>query len=193
LKDAIEINKKKTLNIVAQSLSSVFSNFGYGSKSTANLIIAFQYAGINKECVLSMYQTGFEAIEHRLPDKNDFKWNDVEDTNLKTMNQDELAIVVILSKMINIDSIIQKEIIFAINYFMKNDEKPLIKPIRWFFRNIEKFPHVSIVSLFEIFLLYEVKVIFFKKIKKDMIKVQKLENLYIQNILKKLLIRIDNV
>jgi hypothetical protein len=193
-KDAIEINKEETLNILAKSLSSVFSNFGYGSKSTANLIIAFEYAGINKKCVLSMYQTGFEAIEYRLPDKNDFEWKDVEDTNLEKMNQDELAIVVLLSKMINTDSFIQKDIIFAINYLLKYDEKLLIKPIKWFFRNIEKFPHISIVSLFEIFLLYsEVKVSFFKKIKNDMIKVQNLENLYIQNILKKLLTRIDNV
>ena len=50
LKDAVAINKEDTINILAECLLNIFSNLGYGSKSTANLIIAFEYAGIHEEC-----------------------------------------------------------------------------------------------------------------------------------------------
>ncbi|PHR55999.1 MAG: hypothetical protein COA44_09015 [Arcobacter sp.] len=193
LKDAVQINPKETLDILSQSLFKMFSNFGYGSKSTANLIIAFEYAGLKKEDILSMYQTGFESIEYRLPDDNDFRWKDIKSKSLELMNEDELAIVVILVKITNLDSFVQKEIVFAINYIFIYDSTLLIKPFKWFFQHIKKFPEVSIAALLEIFLLQEnSNNIFFKALKID-IKEVKINNLYIQNILRELVERTDNV
>jgi len=194
LKSAIAIDENETLNMLAQCLFKIFSNFGYGAKSTANLIIAFEYAGIKKEDVLAMYETGFKQIEYRLPDDNNFKWKEVNDKDLKDMNDNEFAIVMVLSKMVNLDSLVQKEIIFTINYIFNYDKNLLIKPIKWFFNNLKYFPHISIAGLLELFLLQiDNELIFFQKFEDHIIKVQKFENLYIKNILKKLLTRIENV
>ncbi|WP_428019464.1 hypothetical protein [Arcobacter sp.] len=194
LKDAIAIDTNETLNVLAKSLFKIFSNFGYGAKSTANLIIAFEYAGINKEEVLSMYKTGFEQIEYRLPNESEFKWKEVKDKELKDMNDNEFAIAMILTKMTYLDSLVQKEIIFAINYIFNYDKELLIKPIKWYLHNLKYFPHISIASLLELFLIQiEDDLIFFQNFKDDIIKLQNFENLYIKNILEELLKRIENV
>jgi len=194
LKDAIAIDTNETLNVLAKSLFKIFSNFGYGAKSTANLIIAFEYAGINKEEVLSMYKTGFEQIEYRLPNESEFKWKKVKDKELKDMNDNEFAIAMILTKMTYLDSLVQKEIIFAINYIFNYDKELLIKPIKWYLHNLKYFPHISIASLLELFLIQiEDDLSFFQNFKDDIIKLQNFENLYIKNILEELLKRIENV
>ena len=194
LKDAIAIDTNETLNVLAKSLFKIFSNFGYGAKSTANLIIAFEYAGINKEEVLSMYKTGFEQIEYRLPNESEFKWKEVKDKELKDMNDNEFAIAMILTKMTYLDSLVQKEIIFAINYIFNYDKNLLIKPIKWYLHNLKYFPHISIASLLELFLIQiEDDLSFFQNFKDDIIELQNFENLYIKNILEELLKRIQNV
>lgn len=194
LKDAIAIDANETLNVLAKSLFKIFSNFGYGAKSTANLIIAFEYAGINKEEVLSMYKTGFEQIEYRLPNESEFKWKEVKDKELKDMNDNEFAIALILTKMTYLDSLVQKEIIFAINYIFNYDKNLLIKPIKWYLHNLANFPHISIASLLELFLIQiEDDLSFFQNFKDDIIELQNFENLYIKNILEELLKRIENV
>ncbi len=195
LKDAIAIDENETLNVLTQCLFKIFSNFGYGAKSTANLIIAFEYAGIKKKNVLAMYETAFKQIKYRLPDDNDFKWEDIENNKyLEDMNDNEFAIAMILSKMTNLDSLIQKEIIFAINYIFNYDKDLLIKPIKWYLHNLMYFPHISIASLLELFLLQiEDDLSFFQNFKDDIIELQNFENLYIKNILEELLKRIENV
>lgn len=194
LKSAIEINKPLALKVLNEKLFTLSSTFGYGRKSTANLIIAFEYAKLNKHDILSMYQTAFDFIEYRLPDENNFVWDDIEDPSLLEMNEDELAIVLILSKLKNLDSFIQKDILFSINYLFNYNPNLLIKPMKWFFENIHNFPHISIASIFELFLIYiENKLDFFTEIKNDMLKAETINNLYIDNILKQLQQRIDDV
>ncbi|UTJ06208.1 hypothetical protein [Arcobacter roscoffensis] len=194
LKDAIAIDENEILNVLAKCLFKIFSNFGYGAKSTANLIIAFEYAGINKEEVLSMYKTGFEQVEYRLPNESEFKWKEVKDKELKNMNDNEFAIAMILTKMTYLDSLVQKEIIFAINYIFNYNKDLLIKPIKWYLHNLKYFPHISIASLLELFLIQiEDDLSFFQNFKDDIIELQNFENLYIKNILEELLKRIENV
>ena len=135
------------------------------------------------------------GIKYRLPDDNDFKWEDIENNKyLEDMNDNEFAIAMILSKMTNLDSLIQKEIIFAINYIFNYDKDLLIKPIKWYLHNLMYFPHISIASLLELFLLQiEDDLSFFQNFKDDIIELQNFENIYIKNILEELLKRIENV
>ena len=72
------------------------------------------------------YLKNFDFIENRLPDTNDFKWENIESTEILDMNHDELAIVVILSKTKNLDAFVQKDIIVAISYLMQHDDTLLI-------------------------------------------------------------------
>ena len=110
------------------------------------------------------------------------------------MNDNEFAIAMILSKMTNLDSLTQKEIIFAINYIFKYDKNLLIKPIKWFFNDISSFPHISIATLLELFLLkMDTNLDFFKNFENEIKILYKLENLYVKNILDKLIKKIENV
>jgi len=187
LKDAVKLDEKQALSYLSQELFEKFKTIYYYSQSTANLIIAFEHAGLKKKHILSMYKRGFESIEYRLPDDNDFNWKSIEDENLKDMSDDEIAIVMILVKFKNMDSLVQKEILSAINYLLNNDTTILIKPMQWFFKNINHFSHISIASILELFLIYvDKKQDFFQTLKDDILKVRNLENLYISNCLEKL-------
>ena len=194
LKQAIVINKELALEYLSKGLEKKFNKIYYYTQSTANLIIAFEYAGLKKKDILSMYKRGFEFIEYRLPDQNNFKWEDLKDTHIDDMSNDEIAIVMILVKIKNLDSTVQKEIIMAIDYLLNYDESLLVKPFKWFFENIDYFPHMSIASIFELFLLYvDNKQDFFQTIKNDLTKATSLQNLSIQKNLNILLERINDV
>jgi len=187
LKDAVKLDKKQALSYLSEELFEKFKTIYYYSQSTANLIIAFEHAGLKKNNILSMYKIGFESIEYRLPDDNDFNWKSIEDENLKDLSDDEIAIVMILIKSKNMDALVQKEVLSAINYLLNYEETLLIKPLQWFFENINYFPHISITSMLELFLIYvDKKQEFFQILKDDIAKVRNLENLYISNCLEKL-------
>ncbi len=100
-----------------------------------------------------MYKRGFKFIQNRLPDNSNFKWENAEDTEITGMNNNEIAIVMLLSKTTNLDAFVQKEVIVAISYLMKYDDTLLIKPFRWFFNNIEYFYQLSVASMLELFLI----------------------------------------
>jgi len=187
LKDAVKLDEKQALSYLSQELFEKFKTIYYYSQSTANLIIAFEHAGLKKKHILSMYKRGFESIEYRLPDDNDFNWKSIEDENLKDMSDDEIAIVMILVKSKNMDTLVQKEVLSAINYLLNYEKPLLIKPMQWFFENINHFPHISISSILELFLIYvDENQEFFQTLKDDISKVRNLKNLYISNCFEKL-------
>jgi hypothetical protein len=96
--------------------------------------------------------------------------------------------------MRNFDVCVQQEIISAVNYMMNYDCDLLLKPLQWLFTHIKYFPHLSIASLLELFLLYvDRKQEFFQQIRDDLIKVESLKNLTIQKNLHLLLEKIENV
>lgn len=182
LKNAIEVDKDQSLKVLAIALRETFSSSNFLYKYTANLIIAFEYSGLEDESILSMYKRSFDFIENRLPDTNDFKWEGVECSELSDMNHNELAIVMILSKTENLDSFIQKDIIVAICYLMKHDDSLLIKPFRWFFNNIECFHQLSVASILELLLIEsDNHSLFINSIKDEMRNALVIDNLYIHN------------
>jgi len=92
----------------------------------------------------------------------------------------------------NASTLRRQEILFAINYLLKNKESLLIKPMQWFFENIYHFSHIFIASLLELFLIYVYeKQVFFKILKDDILKIENLKNLYISSCLKKLIKSIE--
>ncbi|MEZ9067351.1 ATP-binding protein [Vibrio atlanticus] len=193
LKNAVKIDKNESLRVLAKSLRKIFSNSDFLYKYVANLIIAFEHAGLEDESTLSMYKKSFDFIENRLPDKNDFKWESVESVELSDMNHDELAIVVILSKTKNLDAFVQKDIIVAISYLMKHDDTLLIKPFKWFFNNIERFHQLSVAGILELFVVeIESHSVFLNKVKIELKKAFIIENLYIHNTLQDILDGLDN-
>ncbi|MFT4781485.1 MAG: hypothetical protein ACI9SD_001171 [Pseudohongiellaceae bacterium] len=188
LKNAIEIDKDESLKVLSKALYKIFSTSDFLYKYVANLIIAFEHAGLEDESILSMYKRSFDFIENRLPDTNDFKWEDVECSEISDMNHNELAIVVILSKTKNLDAYVQKDIIGAISYLMKHDDSLLIKPFRWFFNNVERFHQLSVASILELFLVeIDNDSLLLNNIKDELKKAFVIDNLYIHNTLQDIL------
>lgn len=183
LKEAIKIDKNLAIKELSRCLITCYPNNDYMPDSTANLIIAFEYSGINNEIVLSMYNKGFSYIESRLPDNNDFDWNKVEASEFSNMNDNELAIVLILSKTRHHDAEIQREVLVAISYLISYDETLLIQPLKWFFKNSIEFYHLSISGILEI-IFHERKncKILLKNIINELPHVLVTKNLYIKNL-----------
>ena len=139
LKIAVGYDRDMAMKTLVEVLYYYFSSTGYFSESTANLIIALANTGADKNIIIDMYKSGYQVLESRLPDINNFDWQDVESPELLEMNYDEVAIVMLLSKSNFHDSQVQREIINAISYFMRENEDILVKPLRWFFNHYEKF------------------------------------------------------
>ena len=182
LKQAVIIDKNLTLKNLSQCLTTFYPNSDYMPYSTANLINAFGYAGIENSTVISMYNMGFNCISSRLPDNNVFDWNIVEDFEFDDMNYDEIAIVLLLSKTKHHDAEIQRDVLVAIAYLINYDENILIKPLKWFFNNCEKFNQLSIAGVLEILLIEKINCIeLLKEINGELKKFLNHENLYIRN------------
>ena len=183
LKEAVIIDRNLALKNLSQCLTTFYPNSDYMPYSTANLINAFGYVGIENSTIISMYNMGFDCISSRLPDDNVFDWNIVEDFELDNMNNDEIAIILLLSKTKHHDAEIQREVLVAIAYLIGYDENLLIKPLKWFFNNFEKFNQLSIAGLLEILLIESQNCIeLLKEIKGELIQFLNCENLYIRNI-----------
>ncbi|WP_241149023.1 hypothetical protein [Photobacterium sanguinicancri] len=192
LKNAVEIDKNESLRVLAKSLLKIFSTSEFLYKYVANLIIAFEYAELESESILSMYKSSFDFIENRLPDTSYFNWENVENTEISDMNHNELAIAVILSKSKNLDAFVQKDIIVAISYLMKHDDTLLIKPFRWFFNNIESFHQLFVASILELFLIeIDNNHSLLISIKSELNNAFTIENIYIYNNLKDILSGLD--
>lgn len=68
-----------------------------------------------------------------MPNEKHFDWQDIEDSDLDVMNNEEIAIVFILVKLKHYDKSIQEEILYTINYLIIYDCVLLTKPLKWFF------------------------------------------------------------
>ncbi len=187
LKDAVNINQSYTVKYLSEALEKKFQQIYYYTESTANLIIAFEHAELQSDEILAMYKKAFKFIQFRLPHEKDFDWQEIDDSDLNTMNNDEIAIVFILVKLKHYDKSIQEEILYAINYLIIYDCGLLIKPLKWFFSHIEQFPQLSVAGMLEIFLLnIDDQIDFFLEIKDDLKKVTVLDNLYINDCIEQL-------
>lgn len=187
-KIAVELDKNLSMKILAETLCIYFQNSNYSAESTANLIIAFEYANINGKTIVAMYEEGFKYMESRLPDENQFEWQNIEDPEMLEMNDNELAITLILSKSNNLDVTVQQEIISAMSYLIEYDNNLLIKPLKWFFNHNKRFPQLFIATLLEL-LLIEKKHYrsLLTNIRNELHNCYSIENLYIYNTLDKIL------
>lgn len=188
LNKAIKLNQEKSLITLAKALREIFTTSGFLYKYTANIIIAFEYAGLSEDAILSMYKRIFDFIENRLPSTSDFTWDNVESIELSEMNHNELAIVFILSKSKNLDAFVQKEIIVAISYILRHDESLLIKPFIWLFNNIENFNQLFVASVLELLLLESGNhPLLLDSLKDKFRNSLQIDNLYIHNTLQDIL------
>lgn len=192
-KKAVEIDLDLTLKELSHLISSIYPTNDYMADSTSNLIIAFEYADIDSETIINMYERAYSFIESRLPDTSDFRWEDVEDTLLSDMSQDELAVVLMLSKTKHQDAYIQRTILEAISYLIDYDKTLLVKPLKWLLANTERFYALSIASILELLWIekescHQILV----SIKPELLQTLTLDNLYIKNTVTALLGNMDN-
>lgn len=193
LLQAVTIDIDFAKECLASALYAFLKDNDFSSKTTANLIIAFEYVGFDEQAILSMYETGFDFIKSRLPDESEFEWESLNYIEISEMNSDERAITLLLSKANNLDSSVQREIICAVNYLVKNHINLLIKPLNWFFNNYFLFHHSTIASILE---LISIEIMLFKplllEIKPSIGKLTGVQNLYIHNEVESILCELSN-
>lgn len=191
---AVSINQTYSLEYLSLFLFEIFKNSGLGIASTSNLIIAFEYANIDRDIVLNMYDRAFHFISMRLPRKKEKKWKEIKKVAVTTMYKDEIALVLLLSKLKNLDMTVQQEIIYAINYMLNYNQNLFKNPLHWFFENLQYFPQLSIGAILEVILLHiDSKIEFFMQFKSDVLKIRVLNNLYLDNILDEIIVKISRV
>lgn len=89
---------------------------------------------------------------------------------------------------------VQQEIIYAINYILNYNQNLLKNPLHWFFENLQYFPQLSIGAILEVILLHiDSKIEFFMQFKSDVLKIRVLNNLYLDNILDEIIVKISRV
>ncbi|PQQ28759.1 hypothetical protein C6H64_13895 [Photorhabdus luminescens] len=193
LLQAVMIDRDITQNCLASALYTFSKNKDYSSKTTANLIIAFEYVGFDEQTILSMYETGFDFIKSRLPDESEFEWESLNYIEISEMNDNERAITLLLSKANNLDSSVQREIICALNYLVKNYTNLLIKPLNWFFNNFHLFHHSTIASILELISI-EIEQLkpLLLEIKPSIGKLIGVQNLYIHNEVESIFCELSN-
>ncbi|HHW7579611.1 TPA: hypothetical protein ACU21O_001079 [Mannheimia haemolytica] len=187
LKLAVELDYHLAKNKIFKHLCEHLKLDSYRTLPIANLITAFEFCGMEKEIVFDLYNNAYKYIESRLPDTNDFHWDSVElNQFLSGMSEDELAVTLMLAKMKNIDSTIQREVLFAIHYLIDYESDLLVKPIKWFFENLMEFSQLSIVAILELIYLEKDKlIILIEQCKNDFKKCQKIGNFYIDDLVNK--------
>lgn len=192
--DAVKLDKIKSLEYLSVGLLEVFKNSGLGIASTANLIIAFKHAGIDESIILDMYGAAFGFIEARLPHKKEDGWKIIKKIAVDSMDKNEIALVVMLSKMKNLDTTVQQEIIYAVDYLLRYKHNLLEKPLKWFLDNLHYFPQSTIGAILEIMLLHvDLQKSFFIQFEAGLLNVKALKNLYLANISDEIIEKIRNV
>ncbi|CCW31468.1 hypothetical protein ABLA30_03215 [Xenorhabdus nematophila] len=193
LLQAVTIDIDFAKNCLASVLYTFLKDKDFSSKTTANLIIAFECVGFDEQSILSMYETGFDFIKSRLPDESEFEWESLNYIEISEMNDDERAITLLLSKANNLDSSVQREIICALNYLVKNYTNLLMKPLNWFFNNFHLFHHSTIASILELISI-EIEQLkpLLLEIKPSIGKLIGVQNLYIHNEVESIFCELSN-
>ncbi|OBW91972.1 hypothetical protein [Gallibacterium anatis] len=189
LKLAVELDYHLAKNEIFRHLCEYFKLDSYRTLPIANLVTAFEFSGIEKGIIFDLYSNAYTYIESRLPDTNDFNWNSVESNQfLSGMSADELAITLMLAKMKNLDSTVQREVLFAIHYLINYKINLLTKPIKWFLENLREFNQLSVVAILELIYLEKDKTIpLITQCKADFTKCQKIGNFYINRLVDKII------
>lgn len=189
LKLVVKMDYHLAKNEIFRHLCDHLKLDSYRTLPISNLVAAFESCGMEKEVVLDLYNNAYQYIESRLPNINDFNWDFIESNQyLSGMNENELAVTLMLAKMKNLDSTIQREVLFAIHYLIDYETDLLIKPIKWFFENLIEFSQLSIVAILEIIYLEKGKlIILIEQCKDDFKKCQKIGNFYIYGLVNKVI------
>ncbi|OBX04866.1 hypothetical protein QV06_04910 [Gallibacterium genomosp. 3] len=189
LKLAVELDYHLAKNEIFRHLCEHLKLDSYRSLPIANLITSFEFCGMEKEIVFDLYNNAYSYIGSRLPDTNDFDWDSVElNQSLSEMSENELAITLILAKMKNLDSTIQREILFSIHYLINYQINLLIKPIKWFLENSREFNQLNVVAILELIYLEKNQTIpLITQCKSDFKKCQEIGNFYIDNLVDKII------
>ena len=189
LKLAVELDYHLAKNEIFRHLCEHLKLNSYRTLPIANLVTAFEFSGMEKGIIFDLYNNAYTYIESRLPDINDFNWDFVESNQfLSGMSADELAITLVLAKMKNFDSTVQRDVLFAIHYLIGCETNLLIKPIKWFFENSSEFNQLSIVAILELIYLEKNKTIpLITQCKDDFKKCQRIGNFYIDRLVDKII------
>lgn len=123
----------------------------------SNLIKAISRIDSKKQLTLGMYKNLYDIISYRIPDLIESNWEESTNNDLD-LNEKELLVCLLFVRL-RIWSSERFHIgISWITYLLYFDKNVLIKPLKWFFRNSNKFLYLDKQIILEVLLDYVNKV-----------------------------------
>lgn len=148
---ACEINKVLAKEFLAELLYDKLDGEFHNGVS-GNLISAFIKVNENKELISEMIENIHNVMSERLPALPQYDWEDSLKNELD-LNQEEVLICILFTRF-NHNTVEKYEhVISGISYLLYNSPELMIKPLKWFFNNNQRYLKCVLSSILS--LLYE--------------------------------------
>ena len=129
----------------------IYYNIEIPHKMSSNLIISISQITDKSDLALKMYDNLYDIISFRIPDliEDNFDNSLLKKLNL---NIEELLVCILISRLRIWATEISSIAISWITYLLYNYKDLLIKPLKWFLKNNDKFLYINKQILFQILL-----------------------------------------
>lgn len=147
-KNAYKIDNQITIQVLCELL---FEKLQFGSPRvlTANLLNGLVKVNFDTNIVKNTWHNLFDAISYRLPYTESYDWNKALENNLE-MNQEEIFICLLFARFKPNTTERYEWTLLGITYLLFNEPNKMIKPIKWFLQNKERFIDCVVLSVIEL-------------------------------------------
>lgn len=149
---AYKLNTQLTLDSLFELLNEKFGIGYHRSGVAGNLINALIKANFDETIIKGMWNNLYSAIDYRLPYKEEFDWKSTLSNDLQ-MDIEEVFISILFTRFKSNTTQRHNVTLSSIAYILWTSPEKLIKPIKWFLQNHDKFLEVTAQLILE--LLYE--------------------------------------
>jgi hypothetical protein len=124
----------------------------------------------------------------RLPDKVTYNWDQSLENEFK-MNDYELLLSILFVRLKNCEVERQKWILSGIKYLLENDKTNMIKPIKWFIKNKDRFLEISFILVLQLLdeFIHEYDLNYRKYFEEDLRILYPSENFTLNHLLRRIL------
>jgi hypothetical protein len=148
---AWNLNQEKAITFLFELLPPSL-NIGFNMVFSSNLIGVLVQVGYDVAAIRAMWENLFQITSDRLPSQDEINWEEIlRDDPL--MSEEEVLICILICRFQAFTSDRYRVATAGLYYLMENHPEKLIKPIKWFFRNRERFEKSVWIILCELLLI----------------------------------------
>lgn len=143
-------NADITENVFFRNAYEILKKPSYRTGVSSNIINSMVRVNYSKKDTTKAWETLYRLIDNRLPEKNEYyDWNEALTDNYD-MTIDELLVCILLTRMKLGEIERQKWVLSGLHFLLYNTKELIIKPLKWFFKNKNKFLEVSFLLVLQV-------------------------------------------